>query len=250
MVFQSYALYPHMTRAREPRPSGSGCAAPTPARSPSAWSQAAARRSGSTRVLDRKPASSRAASGSASRSAGRWCATRRCFCSTSRSRTSTPSSAWRPAPSSRGCTAGSAATIVYVTHDQEEALTLGGPGDGDARRAGGAGRAADGGLPPPATVVRRRIRRLAGDEPARRRGRRDGPWAGPGGLVLAGAARGRAAPGHARRPAARRRDRGAAGTGDVAARVDVVEPRGSELLVHARLGEDGQGQEVQGGGAA
>jgi hypothetical protein len=37
----------------------------------------------------------------------------------------------------------------------------------------------------------------------------------------------------------------APGAGDAAARVDVVEPRGSELLVHVRLGADGGGPEVR-----
>ena len=36
-----------------------------------------------------------------------------------------------------------------------------------------------------------------------------------------------------------------AGTGDVDTRVDVVEPRGSELLIYARLGGDERGQEVR-----
>ena len=48
-----------------------------------------------------------------------------------------------------------AATIVYVTHDQEEALTLGEPGGGAARRRGGAGGAADGALSPPGDALRR-----------------------------------------------------------------------------------------------
>ena len=83
---------------------------------------------------------------------------------------------------------------------------------------------------------------LAGE----RRG--DGSWSGAGGLALAaegGSSGGRAAPDDARRPAARRRDRGDGRRATCDARVDVIEPRGSELLVHVRLGEDGQGQEVR-----
>ena len=37
----------------------------------------------------------------------------------------------------------------------------------------------------------------------------------------------------------------APGTGDTDARVDVAEPRGSELLLHLRLGADGGGAEVR-----
>ena len=81
------------------------------------------------------------------------------------------------------------ATIVYVTHDQEEALTLGGRvtvmRDGLVEQVG----------PPmevyrrPATLFVARVRRLAGHElPAGER-RRDGSWSGPGGLALAGAGR-------------------------------------------------------------
>ena len=49
----------------------------------------------------------------------------RCFCSTSRSRTSTPNSGPTPARSSSGFTASLGVTTIYVTHDQEEAMTLG-----------------------------------------------------------------------------------------------------------------------------
>ena len=69
-------------------------------------------------------ASSPAASASASPWAGRWCASRRCSCSTSRCPTSTPSCASTCAPRSSGCTRRLSTTIVYVTHDQIEAMTL------------------------------------------------------------------------------------------------------------------------------
>jgi ABC-type sugar transport system ATPase subunit len=71
----------------------------------------------------------------------------------------------------------------------------------------------------------------------------DGRWRGPGGLVLA------APSGAAGRVTLGVRPHDLAivgpGTGDADARVDVVEPRGSELLVHVRLGADGAGSEVR-----
>ena len=107
MVFQNYALYPHMTvgenmgfalkiagepkdkiaragRARRPRSSTS--------------------RSTSTASRRRSPA----ASASASPWAARSCARRRCSSWTSRCRTSTPSCGCRPAARSPHCSAGSA----------------------------------------------------------------------------------------------------------------------------------------------
>ena len=123
MVFQSYALYPTMTvrqnitfgmecrnvpKRRAGRGGGAGCA------------PAADRRRCST--ASRR--SSRAASASASPWAARWCAIPCCFCSTSRSPISTPSCASRCAWRSSNCTSASAPTIVYVTHDQIEAMTM------------------------------------------------------------------------------------------------------------------------------
>ena len=57
--------------------------------------------------------------------AGAGARARSCSCSTSRCPTSTPSCGCRCAPSSRACTSPSASTTLYVTHDQEEAMTLG-----------------------------------------------------------------------------------------------------------------------------
>ena len=68
--------------------------------------------------------SSPAASASASRWAAPSCATRRCSCSTSRCPISTPSCAARCAPRSRNCTRACTSTVIYVTHDQVEAMTL------------------------------------------------------------------------------------------------------------------------------
>jgi ABC-type sugar transport system ATPase subunit len=71
----------------------------------------------------------------------------------------------------------------------------------------------------------------------------DGKWRGPGGLVLEAPVAG------SRKVTLGVRPHDVAivaqGTGDAAARVDVVEPRGSELLVHVRLGADGSGTDVR-----
>ena len=105
MVFQSYALYPHMTVARQHG------VQPEAAQGRPEDDRGARR----ARVEDPEPrsvpatafrASSPAASASAWRWAARSCATRRSSCSTSRCRTSTPSCASRCAPRSRRCTSG------------------------------------------------------------------------------------------------------------------------------------------------
>ena len=92
MVFQSYALYPHMTVAQniEYPLKKRGVAA---RRAPAAWCCAPPRCCSSMRCSSASHASSRAASSSASRSAAPWCAIRLSSCSTSRCRTSTPSCA-------------------------------------------------------------------------------------------------------------------------------------------------------------
>ena len=114
-------------------------------------------------------------------------------------------------------------------------------GGDDARRAGGGAcatggcsswRHADGGVPPPGDGLCGRIRRLAGDEPARRRGV-GRAVAGPGRIRVA------SAPARAGRVTLGVRPHDVAivpaSTGDVARRrVDVVEPRGSELLAGVR----------------
>ncbi|MEO7987048.1 MAG: ABC transporter ATP-binding protein [Gemmatimonadales bacterium] len=115
-----------------------------------------------------------------------------------------------------------AATIVYVTHDQEEALTLGGRvavlRDGVVEQ-----------VAPPMELYRRPATAFVGGFvgspamnllPGQIVGRTDGATLGvrPHDVAIVGA-----------------------GQGDVDARVDVVEPRGSELLIYLRLaGESGQ----------
>ena len=107
MVFQNYALYPHMSvfdnmayglqdsRPAQARHRRRGRIAPRHSR---------ARR----RCSSASRASFRAVSGSASRWAARSCASPRCSCSTSRCRTSTPSCACRCASRSRSCIGASA----------------------------------------------------------------------------------------------------------------------------------------------
>ena len=96
MVFQSYALYPHMTVAQN-------IAFPLemvklPARRDRSRGAGRRRaRSASTICCSASPASCRAASSSAARWRARSCASRACSCSTSRCPTSTPSCAWRRA---------------------------------------------------------------------------------------------------------------------------------------------------------
>ena len=125
MVFQNYALYPHMTVARQHR-----LRAPHAPGTPKA-EIAAPRRAGRGDARHRPScstasrASSPAASASASPWAGRSCASPRCSCSTSRSRTSTRSCASRCAPRSPTCSGALGTTDVYVTHDQIEAMTMG-----------------------------------------------------------------------------------------------------------------------------
>ena len=114
--------------------------------------------------------SSPAASSSASRSRARWCSSPRCCCSTSRCRTSTRSCAAACAQEIRELQQSLALTVLYVTHDQEEALAVSDHiivmDGGQHRAAGHAARAVRGaGEPVPRRLHRRR-------EPGRRRARR------------------------------------------------------------------------------
>ena len=135
------------------------------------------------------------------------------------------------------------ATIVYVTHDQEEALTL---GDRIAVMHGGTVQQ----VAPPMEVYRRPATAFVAGfvgSPAMNLlegAVQDGRWRGPGGLVLARAPESGPAPltlgvrPHDVRVVS-------PGAGDVDAAVDVVEPRGSELLVYLRLGEGEGAPEVR-----
>lgn len=102
MVFQNYALYPHMSvyenmafalklrhiKKEEIQQRVKRAAATL----------------GIEEYLQRKPRELSGGSGSASPWDARWCASHKSFCSTSRSRTWTPSCVCRRAPRSAGCT--------------------------------------------------------------------------------------------------------------------------------------------------
>jgi ABC-type sugar transport system ATPase subunit len=139
------------------------------------------------------------------------------------------------------------ATIVYVTHDQEEALTLGGRvtvmRDGMVEQVG-----------PPMEVYRRPASTFVGGFvgspamnllPGQVAG--DGSWTGPGGRVLPIEGWSASASARGVTLGVRPHDLAivAPGEGDADARVDVVEPRGSELLVHLGLGGRGDDGEVR-----
>ena len=123
MVFQSYALYPHMTVAQNigfplkmvGTQAGRDRAPGARTRPP---------RSTSATCWSASPASCRAASSSAARWPAPSCASRACSCSTSRCPTSTPSCGWKRGSNCSRCSASLGTTTVYVTHDQEEAMTL------------------------------------------------------------------------------------------------------------------------------
>ena len=122
-VFQDYALFPHMSvlenveyGLRVKRVAQAERAT----RAAEALEHRAARRTTATAA---RPALA-AASASASRSPARSSTSPRCCCSTSRSARSTSSCARRCSSSSSASSARSAITFVYVTHDQEEALTM------------------------------------------------------------------------------------------------------------------------------
>ena len=165
MVFQDYALYPHKTvcenmafglrlRKRRRRP-----------RSQSASREAADDPADRRTCSSASRGSCPADSGSASRWAARSCASRRSSCSTSRSRTSTRCCAAEMRVEIKKLHQRFGTTIVYVTHDQVEAMTLA------DRIVGAAGRATsskydtpDGIYNRPRRAVRRGLHRAAADE--------------------------------------------------------------------------------------
>ena len=174
MVFQSYALYPHMTVEQNIGFPLKMVGTPR-GRDRARRRRARPRRSASATCCSARRASSRAASSSAARWRARSCASRACSCSTSRCPTSTPSCASRRASSCASCSARSASTTVYVTHDQEEAMTL-----ADRIAVFMDGRIVQVGTPREifATAAdgrRRRLHRHAADEPAARRPGRAAP---------------------------------------------------------------------------
>ena len=116
-------------------------------------------------------ASSPAASGSGWRWPGRWSASRRCSCSTSRCPTWTPSCGRSARDELKRFQEEIGTTTIYVTHDQVEAMGLGDRIAVLSRGRGPPGRTAGRGVRRPGRHVRRHVHRLAADEPraARRR---------------------------------------------------------------------------------
>ncbi len=230
MVFQSYALYPHMT-VRDNLGFGLRMRG-TPAGRIAERVEAAARALGLGTVLDRKP--------------GQLSGGQRQRVALGRAIVREPTGFLFDEPLSnldaklRLETRAElarlhrrlAATMVYVTHDQEEALTLGTRvavmNEGRVEQVG-----------PPLEVYRRPETMFvatfvgspamnllpAGHVPSVR------PAGGPDAAVLG----------------VRPHDIAvvAPGAGDADALVDVVEPRGSELLLYLRLGPSGEGPEIR-----
>ena len=175
MVFQNYALYPHMIGLRQHRLPAADRASCRKAeiREARAWRRPAS--SSSKLTSSAGPASSRAASASASPWAAPSCASRPSTSWTSRSPTSMPSCACRCAPRSRSSSIGSGTTTIYVTHDQVEAMTMGHRvallKDGVLQQVDTPSDIYD----QAAQHVRRRLHRRADDEPLfRHPGLRDG----------------------------------------------------------------------------
>ncbi len=123
MVFQNYAIYPHMTRAQEYRlRAAQSSKLPRPEKEKRIEEVAGIL--GMTELLDRKPASFRAASASASPSGAPWCATRPCSCSTSRCRNLDAQLRTQMRLEIKKLHQRVGTTIVFVTHDQVEAMTM------------------------------------------------------------------------------------------------------------------------------
>ena len=123
MVFQSYALYPTMTVAGN---LSFGLRVRGMQRDEIA---ARVRRIAELLQLDSRcwrasPRSYPAASASASRSGAHWCATPGYFCSMSRCRISTPGCASELRRELKLLHRRLGATMIHVTHDQVEAMTL------------------------------------------------------------------------------------------------------------------------------
>ena len=171
MVFQSYALYPHMS-VRENMAFSLKIAKRPQDEIDRARQRRRARSCISTNCSTAGPRSSPAASASASRWGARSCASPRCSCSTSRSPISTPSCAPQMRAEIKRLHARVPSTVVYVTHDQVEAMTLADRivimRDGLIEQVGTPER----GVSSPGDALRRRLHRLAGHEHCRGRDRR------------------------------------------------------------------------------
>ena len=123
MVFQSYALYPNMSVAQNMAFGMEMRGVPKPERDKAVGGgrQDAADRASADRA---GRASFRAASASASRWAARWCASRACSCSTSRLSNLDAKLRVDMRVEIKRLHQRTGTTIVYVTHDQIEAMTL------------------------------------------------------------------------------------------------------------------------------
>ncbi len=124
MVFQSYALFPHLTVGREHRLRLAGPRRRARQRS-RAGSNRPRRSSAAASSWSAGRSSSRAGNVSESPWPARSCASPTSSSSTSRSRTSTPSCACTMRAELKRLHQRLEATMIYVTHDQVEALTLG-----------------------------------------------------------------------------------------------------------------------------
>ena len=123
MVFQSYALYPHMN-AYDNMAFGLELSKLSRRRNRLACSPRCRECCRWRNCSTASPATCRAANGSALPSAGRSSAIQRYFYSTSRSRTSTRRLRVQTRIEIAGLHRQTGATMIYVTHDQVEAMTL------------------------------------------------------------------------------------------------------------------------------
>ena len=221
MVFQSYALYPHLDVAGN-WALGLKQAGETPAADRGAHQGGRAHPGAWRACSSASRRSCRAGSGSGSRSAGRSCAIPRCSCSTSR--LSNLDAALRSQVRFEIARLHKqlGATMVYVTHDQVEAMTL-----ADRIVVMDKGIVQQVGTPEElyrhaGQPVRRRLHRLAQDElPQGRVGRRRRSSASTGGASLAIGDRAAAGePGRARPRRPPRRLRGDRARRRLAARPD------------------------------
>ena len=167
MVFQNYALYPHMT-VRDNMGFSMKLRNASKAETDARVAEAAADSRPVRPISTACRSSSPAASGSASPWAAPSCANPRSSCSTNRCRTSTRHCACRCGRKSRALHDRLKSTSIFVTHDQVEAMTM-----ADRIVVIRAGRLEQAGAPlelydRPANAFVAGFHRLACDEPAGR----------------------------------------------------------------------------------
>ena len=251
MVFQNYALYPHMTIRGEPRVRAEDAKDAARRDATGCVDEAAGVLEHAGDLLDASRGSSPAASGSGS-PLGRALvrAPGRCSSSTSPSRISTRSCASRCAAEIKKLQQRLGTTAIYVTHDQIEAMTMGARIAVMQRRPDPAGRGAARDLPAARQPLRRQLHRQPADElpagPASSGTER--PLAS--GLRAVASAGGRPRPspgedgraGRSRNPSRERRRRRGGGRRDrrsrSPSRSSSSSPLGDEVIVHGRVGEE------------